>query len=117
MRRLNPAVPSDAVTHRLGPRSGDQPGLREDPRSVVAKTRGITLAQVDSLVRTSESRDLGFMGEPRVNVPAAEPGVDEGLSGQRSSQREGGGVVSERGKLREYLGAAPGVGKTYAHAR
>jgi potassium-transporting ATPase KdpC subunit len=65
-----PAVPADAVTASgsgLDPEiSPAYAKLQED---VIAKTRGITPAQVDALVHKYEKgRDLGFMGEPRVNV-------------------------------------------------
>ncbi len=66
----NPAVPSDAVTSSgsgLDPEIS--PAYAKIQEAVVAKTRGITVAQVDALVaQYDRGRDLGFLGEPRVNV-------------------------------------------------
>jgi K+-transporting ATPase ATPase C chain len=66
----HPAVPADAVT---GSGSGLDPEISPAyaklQEGLVAKTRGITVTQVAALVSKFEKgRDLGFMGEARVNV-------------------------------------------------
>jgi K+-transporting ATPase ATPase C chain len=66
----HPAVPADAVT---GSGSGLDPEISPAYASLqeasVAKTRGIGVAQVAALVsQFDKGRDLGFMGEARVNV-------------------------------------------------
>lgn len=64
------AVPADAVTASgsgLDPEIS--PAYARIQETLVAKTRGVTVAQVDALVRKfTAGRDLGFIGEPRVNV-------------------------------------------------
>jgi K+-transporting ATPase ATPase C chain len=66
----DPAVPADAVTASgsgLDPEIS--PAYARLQAASVAKTRGITTAQVAALVAKYEKgRDLGFLGEPRVNV-------------------------------------------------
>jgi K+-transporting ATPase ATPase C chain len=66
----DPAVPSDAVTASgsgLDPEIS--PAYAKIQEAVVARTRGISVAQVATLVSQFEKgRDLGFMGEARVNV-------------------------------------------------
>jgi K+-transporting ATPase ATPase C chain len=66
----HPAVPADAVT---GSGSGLDPEISPAYATLqeasVAKTRGISVAQVAALVtKFDKGRDLGFMGEARVNV-------------------------------------------------
>lgn len=65
-----PAVPADAVTASgsgLDPEIS--PGYARIQVGVVARTRGITPAQVTSLVsKYTAGRDLGFLGEAKVNV-------------------------------------------------
>ena len=66
----HPAVPADAVTASgsgLDPEISPAYARLQEPS--VAKTRGITTDQVAALVAKYEKgRDLGFLGEPRVNV-------------------------------------------------
>ncbi len=65
-----PAVPADAVTASgsgLDPEIS--PAYAKIQEAVVAKTRGITVAQVAALVsKYTAGRDLGFLGEAKVNV-------------------------------------------------
>ena len=65
-----PAVPADAVTASASGLDPEiSPAYAQIQEAVVAKTRGITVAQVAALVKKFEKgRDLGFMGEARVNV-------------------------------------------------
>jgi K+-transporting ATPase ATPase C chain len=66
----HPLVPSDAVTSSASGLDPEiSPAFAKLQEALVARTRGITVTQVDALVRAYEKgRDLGFMGEPRVNV-------------------------------------------------
>jgi K+-transporting ATPase ATPase C chain len=65
-----PAVPADAVTASASGLDPEiSPAYAKLQEAEVAKTRGITVPQVDVLVKKyDKGRDLGFMGEPRVNV-------------------------------------------------
>jgi K+-transporting ATPase ATPase C chain len=66
----HPAVPADAVTASgsgLDPEIS--PAYATLQEAMVARTRGISVAQVAALVSKFEKgRDLGFLGEARVNV-------------------------------------------------
>jgi potassium-transporting ATPase KdpC subunit len=66
----HPVVPSDAVTASgsgLDPEIS--PAYARLQEKLVANTRGISVAQVEALVRRyTAGRDLGFLGEPRINV-------------------------------------------------
>jgi K+-transporting ATPase ATPase C chain len=66
----HPAVPADAVTASgsgLDPEIS--PAYAQIQQALVARTRNISVAQVAALVaRYQKGRDLGFLGEPRVNV-------------------------------------------------
>ena len=66
----HPVVPADAVTASgsgLDPEISPAYARLQEPR--VAKARGVTVGQVAALVKEFEKgRDLGFLGEPRVNV-------------------------------------------------
>jgi K+-transporting ATPase ATPase C chain len=74
-----PAVPSDAVTASgsgLDPEIS--PAYARIQEAVVAKTRGITVAQVrDVVAQVEKGRDLGYLGEPRVNVLRLNLALDE----------------------------------------
>ena len=65
-----PAVPADAVTASgsgLDPEIS--PAYAKIQEATVAKARGISVEQVAALVKKyTAGRDLGFIGEPRVNV-------------------------------------------------
>ncbi len=66
----HPLVPADAVTASgsgLDPEISPAYARLQEPR--VAKARGVTVGQVAALVSKYQAdRDLGFLGEPRVNV-------------------------------------------------
>ncbi len=66
----HPAVPPDAVTASASGLDPEiSPAYAHLQEARVAKTRGITVAQVDALVQKfDKGRDLGFIGEPRANV-------------------------------------------------
>jgi K+-transporting ATPase ATPase C chain len=75
----NPAVPADAVTASA---SGLDPEISPAYAAIqearVAKARGITMSQVKAVVATySKGRDLGFLGEPRVNVLQLNAALDK----------------------------------------
>jgi potassium-transporting ATPase KdpC subunit len=80
-----PAVPSDAVTASgsgLDPEIS--PAYAKIQEAVVAKTRGITVPQVDAMVKKyDKGRDLGFLGEPRVNVLQLNAALDKAYPVQR----------------------------------
>lgn len=80
-----PAVPADAVTASgsgLDPEIS--PAYAKLQEAVVAKTRGITVPQVDALVKKyDKGRDIGFMGEPRVNVLQLNVALDKAYPFQR----------------------------------
>lgn len=66
----NPAVPPDAVTASASGLDPEiSPAYAKIQEAIVAKTRGVSVTQVDAQVQKfSVGRDLGFLGEPRVNV-------------------------------------------------
>jgi len=66
----HPAVPADAVTASASGLDPEiSPAYAHLQEARVARTRGITVAQVDALVQKfDKGRDLGFIGEPRANV-------------------------------------------------
>ena len=74
-------IPADALT---ASGSGLDPQISVANASVqaarIAKARGLSRPTIDSLIAsTTEGRDLGFLGEPRVNVLALNLKLDHGL--------------------------------------
>jgi K+-transporting ATPase ATPase C chain len=63
-------IPADAVTASASGLDPEiSPANAEAQSARVAKARGLTRAQVHDLIAAhTQSRDLGFLGEPRVNV-------------------------------------------------
>lgn len=63
-------IPADMVTASasgLDPEISLASALAQAPR--IAETRGISVGQVEQLINShTEGRDLGFLGDPRVNV-------------------------------------------------
>jgi len=82
-RKENPGftgpIPSDLLTTsasgldpELSPASADAQAAR------IAAARGVSADQVEQLIaRTTQGRDLGFLGEPRVNVLRLNLALDE----------------------------------------
>jgi potassium-transporting ATPase KdpC subunit len=75
-RKANPdysgPVPADLLTSSA---SGVDPDISPASADVqaarIAKARGVSVEQVRSLIaRNTQARDLGFLGEPRINVLA-----------------------------------------------
>jgi K+-transporting ATPase ATPase C chain len=75
----HPAVPADAVTASgsgLDPEIS--PAYARIQEATVARVRGISVDQVRAEVaRYEKSRDLGYLGEPRVNVLRLDLALDE----------------------------------------
>lgn len=74
----HPAVPADAVTASASGLDPEiSPAYAELQLARVARARGVTVAQVQAVVDQHEAgRDLGFLGEPRVNVLAVNEELD-----------------------------------------
>lgn len=82
LRRENPdasgPIPMDLVTSSasgIDPDISPQAAYYQAPR--VANARGMTVSEVDEIITAnSQPRELGFLGEPRVNVLALNLALD-----------------------------------------
>ena len=82
-RKENPAytgaIPADAITASA---SGLDPHITvanaQAQAARVAQARGAQVSDVESIINAqTENRDLGFLGEPRVNVLAMNMALDQ----------------------------------------
>ena len=84
----------------------------------VARARGLDAGRWSASWSSEHTRaaTLGFLGEPRVNVLELNLALAGCLTDERRDVQAEEHVdpMSARGRLRVYLGAAPGVGKTFA---
>src|SRR6266478_8690625 len=99
-------IPVDLVTTSASGLDPDiTPAAAEFQVPRVAKARNLPAGKVQALVADmTQDRFLGILGEKRVNVLKLDLALDELLA---AAKQEG------RGRLKIFLGAAPGVGKTY----
>ena len=89
LKKANPeaaaAVPAELVTASasgLDPHLSPAGALWQVPR--VARARGVAPERLEAVVRTNlQGRDLGFLGEPRVNVLRLNLALDEVDDGRR----------------------------------
>lgn len=74
-----PAVPADAVTASGSGLDPDiSPAYARIQAPLVARTRGIPVSRVLALVaRFEQGRDLGYLGEPRVDVAQLDAALDQ----------------------------------------
>lgn len=84
-------IPADLVT---GSASGLDPHLSPDSARAqaarVAKARGVSLEQVTELIgQFTENPDLGFLGEPRVNVLRLNLALDQRFPKRALAERNG----------------------------
>jgi K+-transporting ATPase ATPase C chain len=88
-RKENPAytgaIPADAITASGSGLDPDiSPANAEAQAARIAQARGIGVEKVQSLIGSlSHNRDLGFLGEPRVNVLALNQALDRSFPTQR----------------------------------
>ncbi len=88
-------VPVDAVTRSA---SGIDPDVSPEnamfQAARIAKARGVELARVQAVISANtEGRDLGFLGEPRVNVLAVNLALDRKFGRPSHLATEGGATV------------------------
>lgn len=78
-------IPADAVTSSASGLDPDISPANANIQAVrVAKARGVPLEQVQALVaQHTRGRDLGFLGEPRVNVLDVNLALDAAFPGAR----------------------------------
>jgi potassium-transporting ATPase KdpC subunit len=83
----HPAVPADAVTasgSAVDPEISMAYARLQAPR--VARARGVSVGRVNSVVDSvATGRDLGFMGEPKVNVVQVDLALDREYPYHRAS--------------------------------
>ena len=74
-------IPADLLTTSASGRDPDiSPASADAQAARVAKARGIAVERVRSLIaRSTQGRDLGFLGEPRVNVLAINLALDSSV--------------------------------------